>query len=145
MDTKIPELLKNSIDLKKATVDSFCHTIDALKSSEQDGLSIDLATKLIFFTNFGMITGNLLDSYLPKSDEEKMIERFHEGVFMFRDSQLNKSFDEEDITEILNKTGCIALTNVEVSYHANPSNVQMLPYLLLFSDQVVGLTFGKKA
>ncbi|KAB7683341.1 hypothetical protein [Bacillus sp. B1-WWTP-T-0.5-Post-4] len=142
---EIPKLLKNGIDLKATTITSFGHTIDAIKSGEIEGVSIHPDTKITLFTAFGMITGNLLNSHLPKSEEEKMIERFHEGAFDFRNLQINRLSDEEDITEISNKTGNIALTNVEVSYYANPSNIQNFSYLLVFADQVVGLTFGNKA
>ena len=137
---KIPNLLKEKINLKTITIQTFFETIDLITNGEVAGISFEEETNVIAFTSFGTVSGKI--AYLSKREDAHFtsIEGIHKGFITSRNKRL-EYLENDGIKEVEISSGFIPLIDVEIRYFNN-SEPSKLDYFLLFADQVVGLSFG---
>ena len=133
MKYEAPEALKNLVDLKAITINSFQVAIDGFKKSDKITLGKD--TKLILLTQASLIECELLN------ENEK------EPIYLINKMALearNKLLSTEEYTNknYLNQSATLRLKNVTITPFSNPQAKINLPVLNLFTDQILGVSFG---
>lgn len=133
MKYTVPEALDNLVDLKALTISSFQAAIDGLKKSSEITLGED--TKLILLTQAALIECEILNN-----DEGEPIYLINKTVLESRknilssEKYVNKNF--------LNQSATLSLKNVTITPFSNPQAKINLPVLNLFTDQILGISFG---
>ncbi|WP_240371720.1 hypothetical protein [Anoxybacteroides rupiense] len=141
-DNEIPILLKERVDLKTLTTSVFANTIEGLKNGKFKEVSMDPNTEILFFTHFGVVSGSL---YNPpeENDEFDPTYFFHEAILKTRDSLLS-SYIEDGAKRLVNDESFLLLKDVTVKPYANHSNSYKLAYFVLYSDAILGVSFGRQ-
>ena len=144
-ERKVPKLLNDRVDLRSLTIGVFHSSLTTLKNGELQGVELDKDNELIIFTNFGTITGDLLDNIdeEEKDDSVKNATFLHEVIMRARNTSLDE-YSNEGIVRLVNDSGAIPLANVTITPYSNPNNPYNLSYFLLYPDQVIGFTIGKR-
>jgi hypothetical protein len=140
-EEKMPNILKEKINLKTATIQSFFETIDLIAAGKIDDISLGNDTKVFAYTTFGVISGRV--AYLLDRDDDffNSLQTIHKSFVYARNFMIKES-ENDGAKEIEIDSGFVPLVDVEIRYFNNP-NPTKLDYFLLFADQVVGLTFGQ--
>lgn len=146
-DNKLPELIKNRLDLKMITLTSVMDTIDILKSGKIDGISISPKTSIMIFTNFGMVEGENVcfsdsEDSKPLSTSE-IVKKLIETCFIIRNNEIAKLEEENKDLKLINDSSAVILENVTITPYANPMNKLRMQHLILFTDQIAGISFGE--
>lgn len=123
-------------DLKGITLFS----LHALIESQNEQDDAEKKNKLIIVTSFGFIEA---DRLLPNKFEKEAVtsDNIATSTLQMLVSSRNKQLEEKGNEEVFNNQTSFILENVRIIPFSggNPTN---LPTMILFSDQVVGLTFG---
>ena len=128
--TKAPGFIANRIDVKAVTINCAAMSLNTLK--EEDTLGELEDTNIMLLTNFGTIEGEIvLDNNNFFSDCNEL-----------RNTLLANAPQKEGI--IINNSSSIILKNAKIIPYANPSYSIQLQDFSIFSDQIVGFTYGKK-
>jgi hypothetical protein len=139
-DNEIPILLKERVDLKALTTSVFANAIEGLKNGEIKEVSMDPNTEILFFTHFGVVSGSL---YNPPEENDEFDPTYylHEAIFKSRDSLLS-SYIEDGAKRLVNGESFLLLKDVIIKPYVNHNNSYKLAYFLLYSDAILGVSFG---
>lgn len=144
MDKQNPKLIDNRTDLKSLTFQCLSSGLDILKSDKTGNISIDSETNVIVITNFGTVEGTLIDFNKSTDNPNKaFVNALFEKVFEVRNERIIELENENDQFRLINDTDSLTLENVTITPYANSNNKFNLGELILFSDQIVGLSIGK--
>ena len=141
-DNKKPIFITKSVDMKISLVNGFFKMIEVMKSGETQ-ITIDENTTLRILMTFGTIEGNVIND-----SHEKSIEKEDYSSILYSLSikgvdnniaNFEKEIGEENI-KVVNYTERILLSNVTLIPFANPQHKFTYERLLIFSDQIVGVT-----
>ncbi|WP_062678864.1 hypothetical protein [Parageobacillus toebii] len=137
-----PTLLTERADLKSLTANVFANSIENLRNGKIEKISMDSDTEILFFTHFGLVSGS---QYNPpeENDEFDPIYLLHESMLKMRDSLLS-SYIEDGVKRLVNDSGFILLKDVTIKPYANPDASYKLAYFLLYSDAILGISFGSQ-
>ena len=118
-----------AVDLKAFTLQAYQSAFNETAQAQQD-------QRIILFTSSAsiigtVVTGNERDSYCVANST--MLEK--------RD-KLVKKLDEENIA-FVNNAATIQLKNVTIRSFSNPNASFNLPVMNIFSDQILGFSFGE--
>lgn len=113
----------------------FERAVNALATTDVKEFNLDEDSKTIFVTNFGYVEGDVI--LKPGSNFDFSTE---DGKIVMLHSVLKKTADKigDNVDSEIKKSNAIPLKNVTISTFSG--DVSNLSYLLLFADQVVGLT-----
>lgn len=150
MQNPTSKLLANEIDLKSLTfhcIDEMLNaSLDTIKSGEIEGASINGDINTIIVTNFGIVKGDLVKEQTSTNDESL---GFSEAVILksieIRNDEISKLENENAQLKLINDTRAIVLKNVTITPYANSNTPFKLENLILFSDQIVGISIGEIA
>ena len=141
-DNKKPVFMTKSVDMKISLVNGFFKMIDVMKSGETQ-ITIDENTTLKILMTFGTIEGNVInDSHeelIEKEDYSSMLYSLSIKGVDSNIASFEKEIGEENI-KVINYTGKLLLSNVTLIPYANPQHKFTYERLLIFSDQIVGVT-----
>lgn len=97
--------------------------------------------KLLFFTSLGLVSGYVIDE--PPSDatdQEKATHAIFSGIVKTASEHYAQLLSEDGVHPVPGDES-ILLQDVEVS-DITRKNVISLPYLILFLDQIIGVTLA---
>jgi len=141
-DNKKPIFITKSVDMKTSLVNGFLKMIDIMKSGEIP-ITIDENTTLRILMTFGTIEGNIInethEELIEKEDYASLIYSISIKGVDSNIASFEKEIGEENI-KIVNYTERILLSNVTLIPFANPQTKFTYERLLIFSDQIVGVT-----
>jgi hypothetical protein len=142
-EAKVPNFLQNRIDLKAMTIRTFGVTIDTFRNLPDRPYG-DLNS--IVMTNFGLIEGEIID--LSDEGDERVLPFKSLAVAMFdaRNNVLTEreSLIGEENIRVVNDSSMFLVVNATLIPFSNPQNRFNIGEILLFTDQVVGLTAGNQ-
>ncbi|WP_293726908.1 hypothetical protein [uncultured Phascolarctobacterium sp.] len=97
----------------------------------------------IILTNLGVIVGDIvsLDKELEKNNQDPTLRLFEVAVNT-NEKFINSMFQDTPDTELINHTKAILVKNAVVHSSSNFASTITLPYVWLFADQILGITFG---
>lgn len=126
----MPEITKR--DLKALTV---LGLESALRANDPDKNN-----KIIFITSFGYIVPEKI--VFNQSEPEELNKDNIASFTIFRADQSAKDILEKNGNEdALDEQASFILENVQIK-HFNSNSISNFPNMILFSDQIVGLSFG---
>lgn len=140
-DNKVPRFLKNRLDLRFYTVNCFSEAIEYIKAGKIENVSMSQDTKTIIITNFGIITGDILN--YGEEEDGDILKAIIDGTVGSRNRSLSEI--EEENTENLrpiNDSSFIIVKNAKIRPYANFTNNFKIAEMMLFTDQIVGLSAG---
>ncbi|WP_034440340.1 hypothetical protein [Clostridium ihumii] len=139
-----PNLIEDRIDLKCLTFDCFCKSIDFLKSGELKNISVGENTTIVILTNFGIMEGIPLKlSNTKDTPSEILINELIPKIFEIRNDEIIRLKEKNENLSLINDTSSILLKDVTIRPYSNPECISHIKYLTLFSDQIVGISFGE--
>jgi hypothetical protein len=141
-DKEIPILLKERADLKALTANAFANVIENIKNGKIEEISADPNTEIWFFTHFGLVSGSL---YIPPEENDAFDPTYflHKVIFKTRDSLLS-SYIEKSVKRLTNNSSFVLLKDVTIKPYASPDASYKLAYFLLYSDAILGISFGSQ-
>lgn len=150
-ERNIPSFMRNSIDFKKSIATSIFSLIQDMREGKFEGVSLGPNTTAAVITNFGLVRGKVV---LFDNESEKGIYENHDYdslIYMQAIKTLDESmanFETEvgsESVKLVNYTGRLVLADAVVTPYANPQSSFNFSRLLLFTDQIVGITFGEES
>jgi hypothetical protein len=130
-DPVAPDYIKNSVDLKESNIIAFAATINAAKdNSESTNFK---KNRLILITNFGHITCDIV------IDDDTYAATFFAQATKTRNLYLT---EQPNIPLVTNNSTLLLVENADVVSFSNLSAKTHFDSLALFTDQIVGYTFG---
>jgi hypothetical protein len=138
------EKIRKGIDLKALKVYMFNSILESFKSGEFEGITVGKDTKTLLITNFGVVEGTIrkIGDYEESNLSQVFFSSVTSSMLKAANEEMSKLEEDRDITEI-NQSTMIYLTDVLISPFDNPRSKTQLDNLLLFSDQVVGVSAGR--
>lgn len=132
---------KNWWDFKKLMLRSFGKT---LRSRKEKG-AFDADTQVTILTNFGTVYADFLESGDLTSNKDLPLTDMYVQFKQALDQSLFAAEGEEGETDIkvVVPSGAICLVNAVVVPYANLAKPMKYPELILYSDQIAGVTFSK--
>ncbi|SET62162.1 hypothetical protein [Paenibacillus sp. NFR01] len=127
----------NRVDVRHVTITELNSILLSLNESNE------LNFKLIFITNSSFIQGDMVDPYVEVDDNE--LSFFHsviEKTMDFRRDTLIEVEHENATMRPINDAAFIHLKNVTIK-PLSGINTHKLDEMILFTDQISGLTFGE--
>lgn len=125
------------VDIKALSASAIYDLIDYAKSKKA-ALS---NYKVIFYTTIGTVTGTWLPLDEEATESQKDYEKIHERFLNIRDARIQDC--EQENLERVNDTASLTLVDVTIQPYGL-SGKHHVPYLILFADQIVGITFGEE-
>lgn len=149
-EQNIPGLLNRRIDMKYATTITFYDVIQHIKAGEIPGFPLQADVRLLIITNFAIIEADLVDpdaaaqEINPENMKAELYKALINGVTEARNSAIIEWEQENNLDKIalINDTSYLILTNAVIIPHANPEARFQMGEMLLFTDQIVGITAG---
>lgn len=136
--------LENIVDFKGVHLESYALAIDFFKEGE--AIKVTDNTKIILLTHSAQIIG---DYVFSDSDDEKnddltvlLMKQTAAAVREITNEYISKIETEENEVTFSNLAKAIHLKNVKVIPFANHQVTLNYPYLIVYSDQVVGVTMA---
>ena len=149
-ENKIPQFMQNSIDFKKIVISYIFEMIDALKKGELESLSIGEKTTVRILTNFGIVEGKVIN-FDEESEKEILNEKNNpSALYAIANRGVGMTMADyeakigSDNLRVTNHTGRLVLTDAVVMPYANPQGKFNISRMLIFTDQIVGITFGEE-
>jgi|GEM_PF-1378407 len=149
-NNRTPNFLNNRVDLRYHTLTMLNSGIESLKSKENNEISISDDTRVFIMTNFGLIAADIKELGVSDNSSEnvkpgqKLFQLMLEALLNSRNNYLSEQ--EELIGQgnlrVINDSSFVVLENVTVIPFANPNTKSNLDSLILFTDQIVGISFG---
>ncbi|AYB39708.1 hypothetical protein [Brevibacillus laterosporus] len=145
-----PNFIKNRIDLKIQTLTLFNSAIETMKSEGIAGISLGSDTNVLIITNFGIVSGDIKQIRVQENSDESekpgqiVFKMLIETLVKSRNTFLSK---EEDLighenVRAINDSSFVILENVTVTPFSNPNMKTHLESMILFSDQISGISYG---
>jgi hypothetical protein len=139
-EEKIPPFLKDCIDVKAMTIIGLSTAIKSMIKSKTEPI-LSTNTKVLIITNFGSIEGNIV-SYLDNEEDSNLAKIISDGLFNVKNRMMSAIQDDIGQPIVTNNTGIVTILDATVTPHGNPLVVSQYKILHIFSDQIVGFTFG---
>lgn len=140
---KVSKLVTNRVDLKALTIDTLNAAFRIVNSGTIQGIESSDTMEIVLVTNFGYVTGEITD-IADASDEEKASEDFKSYLFAstitHRNNSLASMEEENENLRLTNDSSLIYLKNAVIKPFANPQTSVTFGDLLLFTDQVIGIS-----
>jgi hypothetical protein len=130
-----PEFIKNRIDVKVETIIAANTLLNELTKEK----IIDENAKIMIVTNFGIVEGTLKQEV----DANDVAQQISLGSAKIRNNHLSKLEKEVASPIITNNNYFVTILNAKVIPFSNPSKIVTFTVLNLFSDKIVGFTFGE--
>lgn len=149
-ENQTPNFMVNSIDFKKTVINYFFQMVNAIKNGEIEGVTFGEKNTVRILTNFGLIEGKVInfdeEGMEQITAEKDFASIFYSAAIKGADMSMAKYEDEigSDKLKVVNQTGRLVLADAVVSPYANPQNKFSISRLLVFTDQIVGITFGEE-
>ncbi|MEZ2659278.1 hypothetical protein [Aneurinibacillus aneurinilyticus] len=155
MDEKkfeVPNFSQNTVDVKKYILGAFNTLVKGIQSGKMKGVEVGKDNQIMILTNFGTVYGNIQslteehdnNNATPWDASQEFMKIINEQALQLSEHLLSR--DEKEISpenlRVINHSSPIYLENVTVIPYANPSSNLKFPSLLIFSDQIVGISFG---
>jgi len=141
-DIEKPIFMTKSVDMKISLVNGFFKMIDVMKSGETQ-ITIDENTTLKILMTFGTIEGNIInyshEELIEKEDYASLVYSISIKGVDNNIANFEKEIGKENI-KVVNYAENILLSNVTLVPYANPQTKFTYERLLIFSDQIVGVT-----
>ena len=134
-EKKIPDFIKNRLDVKCQSVYAFDAAVEMLKLPK-DHILLSPETKVIIVTNFGTVVGEMVGPQEKGETISQMV------INSFISSRNNIWADNESDKNVINNSSIVIVKNAKVTPFANPICSTNFEILCLFSDQIVGFSFG---
>ncbi|MED0670585.1 hypothetical protein P4S95_10270 [Aneurinibacillus aneurinilyticus] len=149
---EVPNFVQNTIDMKRAILLSFNAAIEGIKSGEIKSAQVNDGGQMMIMTNFGIVYCDIksLDEEVDttnSSDVNQIISEVLTNQVIKGTDHAIAQYEKEIGTEnlrVINDSSPIYLENVTVIPYGNPAAKFNFPSLLLFSDQIVGISAGKQ-
>lgn len=138
---KAPDFVKERIDVKAETILSFAHAIGRLKAGAVAGISLAPDTNILMMTSFGFVEGEI-ETFEgePKTASAAM----SKALFGIRNDDF-VNMQEHGRNTVTNNSSIITVRDAKITYYASPQNPSRIAELFLFSDQIIGFTYGNKS
>lgn len=148
---EIPKLIETSIDFKGLYVSVFANSMDLLRSGKIEQMNVGPNTKLIIMTHSAQITADLFhaideeENYKHDDDISRALKIFLKSIRYVVHQHISDVEQKMDYTEVKfgNQSHVIHLRDAVVTPFSNPSHTFTYKYLSIFSDQIVGISFGE--
>lgn len=141
MDNKeIPELLKNRYDIKFNLISYIDRAVQVLGANEIEGVTFPTNVKTVFITNFGLIEGTIVDIQEKVRDIKYPIRLIVQKALELR----NKELSEIENARLVNETSFFLLSDVMITPFSFPDKKSSISEMVLFADQVVGVSAGER-
>ena len=141
-DNQKPIFMTKSVDMKTSLVNGFLKMIDIMKSGEIP-ITIDENTTLRILMTFGTIEGNVVneshEELIEKEDYASLVYSISIKGVNSNIANFEKEIGKENI-KVVNYAEKLLLSNVTLVPYANPQTKFTYERLLIFSDQIVGVT-----
>jgi len=141
-DIEKPIFMTKSVDMKTSLVNGFLKMIDIMKSGEIP-ITIDENTTLRILMTFGTIEGNVVneshEELIEKEDYASLVYSISIKGVNSNIANFEKEIGKENI-KVVNYAEKLLLSNVTLVPYANPQTKFTYERLLIFSDQIVGVT-----
>jgi hypothetical protein len=140
-ETCVPTFLEKRIDVKAMTLLSFQSAIEAKTESGESALG-NPKPDLFIITNFGIITGEIqnLDDVESQEDVGAQIDNV---IFKNRNNilaALEKDYGSD--ARVVNNSSIIVIKNATIIPFTLSQSRHNFNRLLLFTDQIVGISYG---
>lgn len=142
-----PKLIENRVDLKGFTVNALNAVVQALNANEFTDVTVKEEVSLYFLTNLGLIEANIVT--VPKKDdvkkltEDNFISFLIDNMIDARNKVISDLEEKQDNLQLVNGSSFIYLKKAKITQANSPGYT--LDELILFTDQIIGITFGKKS
>ncbi|MCY9513271.1 hypothetical protein [Paenibacillus apiarius] len=137
------KLVHGRVDLKAATIDTLQTTFNILNKGTIEGIKSSDTLELVFLTNFGYVTGEIID-IAEASDESKAKDDFKKYLFAstikHRNSAIAGFEEENENLRLTSDSSLVYLKNAIVKPFSNPESSFKFGDLMLFTDQIVGIS-----
>jgi hypothetical protein len=149
-DSKLPKAIENRSDLKLLTLDALYSIIDNVKSGQIVNISIPTNTNVFVITNFGVVEGSMVrfsnnyNQEFANDTTNEYSKMLINQAFRFRNEKISNLETVNEAFKLINDSSAIILENAVVIPHASPNNKSNYKILVLFTDQIVGLSFGER-
>jgi hypothetical protein len=144
MSNDCSKLMDSRVDLKAFTYECFNVAIDVLKSGELENVSLSPNTKVLFLTQFGIVEGTPSKKDSPNNNvKEAFTNMLIFKTFEGRNQKIEDMKTKNPDLTIINDTGSIVLENVVITSYANPDSKFNLGTFVLFTDSIIGISFGE--
>jgi len=141
-DNQKPIFMTKSVDMKTSLVNGFFKMIGIMKSGEIP-ITIDENTTLRILMTFGTIEGNVVneshEELIEKEDYASLVYSISIKGVNSNIANFEKEIGKENI-KVVNYAEKLLLSNVTLVPYANPQTKFTYERLLIFSDQIVGVT-----
>lgn len=135
----------DSLDLKAFTFECFSTAIEILKSGEIEGISIGENTSVLILTDIGLVEGTIMMKNPANTNPNERFAHFvMTNTINAFNEQLDKIKSENSALSIINNSDSIILKNVVITPYSNPGSKINLATLILFTDKILGISFGEK-
>lgn len=130
-----PEFIKNRIDVKLETIIAANSVLNELTTEK----IIAENAKLMIVTDFGVVEGILKQDF----DDNDVAQQISMASAKIRNNNLFKLEKEVARTIITNNNYFVTIIDAKVIPFSNPSKILTFAVLNLFTDKIVGFTFGE--
>ena len=130
-----PAFIKNRIDVKVETIIAANTVLNELTKEA----IINKNAKLMIVTNFGVVEGTLKQEV----DANDLAQQICLSFAKVRNNNLAKAEKEVASSTITNNSYFVTILDAKVIPFSNPSKIVTFAVLNLFSDKIVGFTFGE--
>ncbi|BFH15645.1 hypothetical protein WJ0W_003540 [Paenibacillus melissococcoides] len=144
----IPKTAIDKVDFKSYHITRYADTVESLKSGKEVQFGPD--TKVMFLTHSAQITGNVVDALSDGVDESETRTEIFLKTFMrtitnsiIKELSGDESGAPVESAAFSNIFKVINLKNVEVMMFSNPENIFSYNHMTLYTDQIVGISFGE--
>lgn len=137
------KLINERIDVKAATIISLHTGVTVINEGSIEGIEASGEMELVYITNAGFVTGKLVNID-DAANIDNATKNFNSYLFASSVKSRNTSIaDEESKNEnlkLISDTATIYLKNATLRSFAAPNNVINFGDLLLFADQILGVS-----
>lgn len=139
--------IEDRVDLKSLTFDCIYSAINLVKSGKIEGAIIGANTKVFIFTNFGIVEGTPIplsssDNSQEENDDD-VLAALYQHLFKVRNDRIRKLESENKNLRLVNDTAALVLKDVILRPYSNLDVRMKIDNMVLFTDQIVGLSFGQ--
>lgn len=133
----LPKSLER-LDLKASTISILNEILAQIEASDTS------TSRLIFFTNFAMIEGSYFELNGESEQQEKtFFEALLTKTIEFRKNDITEIEKDYENLRVINDSAFITLTDVVITPYTLPESGHKISEMVLFTDHIVGLSFGE--
>ncbi|MEA1961724.1 MAG: hypothetical protein U9N81_10740 [Bacillota bacterium] len=152
-ERRSPALLNQRVDMKYATLLTFNDVLEHIKSGGIPGIPLPAETKTLILTQFGTIEGDIVN--LDNDEQEEVMDESNWRAIFFKnlvngvaESRNEVILDWEnqndvDKLKLINDASYILLSNAVIIPFSTPQARFAIGEMVLFTDQIVGISAGK--